>query len=89
MGLIRITARFLGALADALGEREEVVYLDSEAPKVSDVIEIIRARFPAFREAESKLPIIWVYVNEEQVLPTRKLKDGDIVLLMPPMYEGG
>lgn len=89
MSVIRVTVRFLGALADALGVREEVVHLDSNSPKVADVIEIIRARLPAFRGMESKLPMIWVYVNGEQVLPTHKVSDGDRVLLMPPMYEGG
>ena len=64
---------------------------DGEDYTIADILEAVRAIRPRYRVIESLLPMVWVFINNKQVLPTDKVKvrDGDVVLLMPTLYEGG
>ncbi len=89
---MKVRVRYLGALFDYLGVFEDVLELDDGVEySVADILEAVRAIRPKFRTIESLLPMIWVFINGRQVLPSSsvKVKDGDVVLLMPTMYEGG
>ena len=86
---IRVKVRFLGALVDDVQIRETELVMDPETATVGNLLELLKSRIPKFREAEFKLPMIWVFINDKQVLNTAQVKDGDRVSLMPPMYEGG
>ena len=37
------------------------------------------------------IPMMWVYPNGKHVhsMSNKKVKDGDVVTLMPTLYEGG
>jgi len=89
---MKVKVRYVGALFDYIGVLEDVLELDdSEDYTIADILEAIRAIRPKFRTIESLLPMVWVFINNKQVLPTDKVKvrDGDVVLLMPTLYEGG
>jgi len=89
---MKVKVRYVGALFDYIGVLEDVLELDdSEDYTIADILEAVRAIRPKFRTIESLLPIVWVFINNKQVLPTDKVKvrDGDVVLLMPTLYEGG
>ena len=89
---MKVRVRYLGALFDYLGVFEDVLELDDGVEySVADILEAVRTIRPKFRTIESLLPMIWVFINGRQVLPSssEKVKDGDVVLLMPTMYEGG
>lgn len=86
---VRVKVRFLGALADDVKLRETELVMDAETATVGNLLELLRSRIPKFREAESKLPMIWVFINDKQVMNTAQIQNGDRISLMPPMYEGG
>ncbi len=89
---MKIKVRYVGALFDYLGVFEDVLELDDGVEySVADILEAVRAIRPKFRTIESMLPMVWVFLNGRQVLPSSKVKvkDGDVVLLMPTLYEGG
>ena len=89
---MKVKVRYVGALFDYIGVLEDVLELDdSEDYTIADILEAVRAIRPKFCTIESLLPIVWVFINNKQVLLTDKVKvrDGDVVLLMPTLYEGG
>ena len=89
---MKVKVRYVGALFDYIGVLEDVLELDdNEDYTIAYILEAVRAIRPKFRTIESLLPIVWVFINNKQVLPTDKVKvrDGDVVLLMPTLYEGG
>ena len=89
---MKVRVRYVGALFDYLGVFEDILELDDGVEySVADILEAVRAIRPKFRTIESLLPMVWVFLNGRQVLPSSrvKVKDGDVVLLMPTMYEGG
>ncbi len=88
---MRIRIRYIGSLADFLGLREEVMEFQESEVSVKKLLEALRDVRPGFRKAESRLPMIWVFLNDKQVLPSDKVrvKNGDIILVSPPLYEGG
>ena len=89
---MKVRVRYVGALFDYLGVFEDVLELDDGMEyTVADILEAVRAIRPKFRTIEPLLPMIWVFINNKQVLPSSKVKvkDGDVVLLMPTLYEGG
>ena len=89
---MKVRVRYIGALFDYLGVFEDVLELDDGVEySVADILEAVRAIRPKFRTIESMLPMVWVFLNGRQVLPSSKVKvkDGDVVLLMPTLYEGG
>ena len=65
-GYIDIRVRFLGTLADDVGVREIKLRIDHENSTVRDLLELLRIKLPNFRKAESRLPMIWVFVNDKQ-----------------------
>lgn len=88
---IRIRVRYLGILRDYLGVFEDVLEFDDGDYSINDVLNAIRDVRPKYRRIESMLPMIWIYLNGRQVLPSFKVKisDGDEVALMPALHEGG
>ena len=89
---MKVKVRYVGTLFDYLGVFEDVLELDDgEDYTIADILEAVRAIRPKFRTIESLLPMVWVFINNKQVLPTDevKVRDGDVVLLMPTLYEGG
>ena len=88
---MRVRIRYVGSLADYLGIREEALELQGSDLGVKNLLEVIRDVRPGFRDVEARLPMIWVFINDKQVIPTDKVRvrDGDVVLISPPLYEGG
>jgi len=93
--VIKVKVRYFGSLYGYLKTFEDVVEVPEpspgEAPSVEDALNTLRKLKPEFSVAENTLPMIWVYVNNRQVLNKRtaRLRDGDTILLVPPFYEGG
>jgi len=88
---MRIRARYLSIVRDFLGVFEDVIELEGNEYTIREVLEIIRDLRPKLRRLESMIPMMWVYLNGKHVHPmsNKKVKDGDVVTLMPTLYEGG
>ncbi len=82
---------FLGVLRDYLGVFEDILEFDNGDYSIKDVLDTIGDIRPKYRRIESMLPMVWVYLNNKQVLPSSKVKvnDGDEVALIPTLHEGG
>lgn len=82
---------YAGALRELAGVAEDVLYLPGGEVGLGELLRRLVALRPGLALAERVSPMLWVFVNGRQVLPTDsvKVRDGDTVLLMPPLYEGG
>jgi len=82
---------YAGALRELAGVAEDVLRLPGGEVGLGELLRRLVALRPGLALAESVSPMIWVFVNGRQVLPTDsvRVRDGDTVLLMPPLYEGG
>ena len=88
---IRIRVRYLGVLRDYLGVFEVILEFDDGEYSIKDVLDAVRDLRPKYRRIESMLPMVWMYINGKQVLPSSKVRvnDGDEIALMPTLHEGG
>ena len=88
---IRIRVRYLGVLRDYLGVFEDILEFDDGEYSIKDVLDAVRDLRPKYRRIELMLPMVWMYINGKQVLPSSKVRvnDGDEIALMPTLHEGG
>ncbi len=88
---IRIRVRYLGVLRDYLGVFEDILEFDDGEYSIKYVLDAVRDLRPKYRRIESMLPMVWMYINGKQVLPSSKVRvnDGDEIALMPTLHEGG
>ncbi len=88
---LRVRVRYFGSLYGYLGVFEDIISLSRCDASVEDVLRAVKLLRPELGIAESVLPMIWIYLNGRQVLnPSRtRVRDGDVILLTPPLYEGG
>ena len=75
---------FFGSVKDLAGSSAERLELPPAAT-VSSVLDTCAARYPKLGQF---LPALAVAVNEEYVSRSAKLKDGDVVALIPPVSGG-
>jgi len=82
---------YAGALRELAGVAEDVLRLPGGEVGLGELLRRLVVLRPGLALAERVSPMIWVFVNGRQVLPTDsvRVRDGDTVLLMPPLYEGG
>ena len=81
---MQIHLLFFGSVKDLAGSSAERLELPPAAT-VSSVLETCAARYPKLQQF---LPALAVAVNEEYVSRSAKLKDGDVVALIPPVSGG-
>lgn len=84
---MRVT--YIGFLADIVGLHTEVIEIPSNNTTVEELIKFLSSVKPSFRKLASSVPLIQVFVNDEEASLNKTLKDNDRVTLMPPLYEGG
>ena len=82
---------YAGALRELAGVAEDVLHLPSGEVGLSELLRRLTALRPGLALAERVSPMIWVFLNGRLVPPTDsvRVRDGDTVMLMPPLYEGG
>ncbi len=82
---------YAGALRELAGVAEDVLHLPGGEVGLGELLRRLTALRPGLALVERFSPIVWVFLNGRQVLPTDsvRVRDGDTVLLMPPLYEGG
>ena len=82
---------YAGALRELAGVAEDVLAVPGGEVGLGELFRRLIALRPGLALAERVSPMVWVFVNGRQVLPADsvRVRDGDTVLLMPPLYEGG
>lgn len=89
--MVKVRVTYIGSLADALGLHTEVIEISSDNAviTVGELIKFLSLTKPFFKTFMSSVPLIHVFVNDEEASLSDALKEGDKVTLMPPLYEGG
>lgn len=90
MKTIKVTIKYSGLLAEAIGRYLDVVEVP-EGITLHELLDKITAENPAVRNLLDRAPLVLLLVNGVGILNPRKavLKSGDEVTLMPSLYEGG
>jgi molybdopterin converting factor subunit 1 len=73
-----------GALKDLRAQEKETV----ELPEEATVAEFLRGFFAVAPQLEKYAGSLAIAVNQEYALPTRVLRDGDEIALLPPVSGG-
>jgi molybdopterin converting factor subunit 1 len=81
---IRVRVLYFGQARDAAGMGEEYLSL----PRLSSVGGLMSASTKAHHRLEGISGSIRVAVNEEIATEDHRLKDGDVVALLPPVAGG-
>ncbi len=84
---VRVT--YLGSLADILNVRFDYITLPKNEAYVKNLLKHLLKLRPKLKEIEERIPLIQVFINGVEALPTTPLKEGDEVTLIPALYEGG
>ena len=84
--MMRIYVKYLAAIADYTGTREEVIEIGDGA-SLEDLINLIRRKYPRLSEFEKRFRIL-ILLNGVNSSPETKLSDGDRVALLPPVSGG-
>lgn len=87
--MVRVRVTYIGFLADLMGLHVEVVEVPSDTTTVEDLIKFLSSTRPPFKKLVNSVPLIQIFVNDEEALLSKTLKDDDKVTLMLPLYEGG
>lgn len=87
--MVKVRVTYIGFLADVIGLHAEVVEIPSDNTTVEDLIRFLSSTRPIFKKLASSVPLIQIFVNDEEASLSKTLKDDDKVTLMPPLYEGG
>ena len=87
---MRVKVVLFGHLREAVGCKElEIENLN--ITQVNDVIDFLKNKFPNFKEILGKLApgeAIAILVNNKVALKNAELKNGDEVVLIPPISGG-
>ncbi|MEO3993031.1 MAG: MoaD/ThiS family protein [Desulfurococcaceae archaeon TW002] len=87
--MVKVRVTYIGFLADLVGLHTEVIEVPSDNTTVEELIKFLSSTKPSFKEFAGSVPLIQVFVNDEEASLSKILKDNDKVTLMPPLYEGG
>lgn len=87
--IIKVRVTYIGFLADVVGLHTEVIEVPSDNTTVEELIKYLGSVKPSFKKLVGSVPLIQVFVNDEEASLSKTLKDNDRVTLMPPLYEGG
>lgn len=87
--MVKVRVTYIGFLADLIGLHTEVVDVPSDNATVEELIKFLSSMRPSLKELTGSVPLIQVFVNDEEASLSKVLKDNDKVTLMPPLYEGG
>ncbi|MGC9182063.1 hypothetical protein [Thermogladius sp.] len=85
---MRVRVFFVGEAASIFGRRFVDVEFDEEEVELRRLVEKLR-EFESYRRLEERLNLVWFLVGDLQAALTTRLRDGDVVTVMPPLYEGG
>jgi molybdopterin converting factor small subunit len=86
---LKIRVFLVGEVAGIAGRRFIELEFQGGEVTVGDVLEKLRDTLSSFRAVEDKIYLYWVLVGDVIVDKTARLRDGDEVTIMPPLYEGG
>ncbi len=86
---MKIRVFLVGEVAGIAGRRFIELEFQGGEVTVGDVLEKLRDTLSSFRAVEDKIYLYWVLVGDVIVDKTARLRDGDEVTIMPPLYEGG
>ena len=80
---MKVSVRFFAALRDETGLERQDVELE-EGSGVRDLLMALRKAYPALRGADRLL----FAVNGVRSTPDQRLREGDIIVLIPPVSGG-
>ncbi len=83
---MKIKVKFFSIIKDYVGT-DEVTFEFSNNIKLSELLEIIKSKWPSIRKLEDEVPII-ALVNGSICQEDLNLKDGDEVAIIPPVSGG-
>jgi molybdopterin synthase catalytic subunit/molybdopterin converting factor small subunit len=81
---VRITVQFFGFLRQQMGQQEITLDLP-DGSSVADGLAQLRVKFPQLEDAEKTIRIA---IGVEFAAPPSRLRDGDVLSLMPPLQGG-
>jgi len=87
---MKVLVKYSGILAEIAGLEYEYVEIPDNST-ITTLLEAISRRNTNLGNWIKLLPLLHVYVNDVEVtgLSEYRLKEGDKVVLMTPLYEGG
>jgi molybdopterin converting factor subunit 1 len=81
---MKVTLLYFHRAREAAGLTTETVDL-GPGPTAADALEWAAQAHPALRDLK---PVLRLAVNEEYAAPNRRLLEGDVVALLPPVSGG-
>ncbi|MEM4471452.1 MAG: MoaD/ThiS family protein [Zestosphaera sp.] len=87
--MVKVRVTYIGFLAEVIGLHTEVVEVPSDNTTVEDLIKFLSSTRPSLKNLVNFVPLIQIFVNDEEATLSKTLKNNDKVTLMPPLYEGG
>lgn len=87
--MVKVRITYIGVLADIVGSHTEVVEISSDNVTVEELINFLNSTKPSLKKLSGSIPLIHVFVNDEEAPLSKVLRNNDRVTLMPPLYEGG
>ncbi|PSN90227.1 hypothetical protein B9Q03_06010 [Candidatus Marsarchaeota G2 archaeon OSP_D] len=91
---MKVTVKYFARLREILGKSSDEFELE-DSPTITDLLNLLSNRYPQLRGAvfehdgKTLKKIYQVLVSGEYVgEPNKKLRDGDIVAILPPVAGG-
>jgi len=82
---MKVLVKIIGRFQEVIGKKELAVEINDDAT-IWDVIEILVQKFPSF---ESERKFIMVSCNNTFSTLDKKVSEGDVITLFPPIVSGG
>jgi len=85
---VKLRIIFIGILAEATST-SIVEYEVEDARRVADLLSDLLAKYPRLRNVVDDLPLLNIFINGRHSSLNDYVKDGDVIVISPPFYEGG
>ncbi len=85
---MKIQLRFFASLREALGSEGEILEVDRDAPRVADIVALLRARGGRWADAFATDKTLMAARNQEMCDDQTPLADGDELAFFPPVTGG-
>lgn len=79
---------YFASLAETLGVRSESLALPQDCRKVTELVDLLRARGEPFDSAFAGDMRILVAINQEMSEPAAEISDSDEIAFFPPVTGG-
>ena len=85
--MMKVKLRFLSVISDYTKIYEAELRLDKDVMKFSEVIDIVKEKYPGLKEVEEKIPII-LLLDGKKVSSEYLVREGNEIAFLPPASGG-